>query len=70
MAEFVQPKMTVIQPNGAILGSPEFLEKYWDEYCNTKKDDSHCIKESFLMFPKGTNDLYMRHPDRVEMGTY
>ena len=57
MAEFVQFEMKVIQPDGTILGSPEFLEKYWDEYCNTTKDDSRCIKESFLMFPKGTNDF-------------
>ena len=31
MAEFMQSKMTVIQPDGTILGSPESLEKYWDE---------------------------------------
>lgn len=56
MAEFMQSKMTVIQPDGTILGSPEFLEKYWDEYCNAPKDDCWRIKEPFLMFPKGTND--------------
>lgn len=56
MAEFVQSEMKVINPDGAILVSPESLEKYWDEYCNTPKDDSRCIKEPFLMFPKGTND--------------
>ena len=56
MAEFVQSKMTVIQPDGTILGSPESLEKYWNEYCNAPKDDCWCIKEPFLMFPKGTND--------------
>lgn len=57
MAEFVQSEMTVMKPDGAILGSPESLEKYWDEYCNTPKDDGYCIKEPFLMFPKGTNDF-------------
>ena len=57
MAEFVQSKMTVITHDGAILGSPESLEKYWDEYCNIPKDDGRCIKEPFLMFPKGTNDF-------------
>lgn len=56
MAEFMQSKMTVIQPDGTILGSPEFLEKYLDEYCNAPKDDCWRIKEPFLMFPKGTND--------------
>lgn len=56
MAEFVQSKMTVFQPDGTIFGSPEFLEKRWDDYCNTPKDSCHCIKEPFLMFPKGTND--------------
>ena len=56
MAEFVQSKMTVIQSDGTILGSPESLEKYWDEYCSAPKDDHWCIKEPFLMFPKGTND--------------
>lgn len=55
--EFVQPEMKVIKPDRAILRSPESLEKYWDEFCNTQKDDYHCIKEPFLMFPKGTNDL-------------
>ena len=56
MPEFVQSEMTVIKPDGAILVSPESLETYWDKYCNTKKDDNYCIKEPFLMFPKGTND--------------
>ena len=57
MTEFVQSKMTVIKPDEAILISPESLEKYWDEYCNTPKDDCCCIKEPFLMFPKRTNDF-------------
>ena len=58
MAEFVQSEMKVIKPDEAIiLLSPESLEKYWDKYCNALKDDCHCIKEPFLMFPKGTNDL-------------
>ena len=57
MAEFAQSKMTVIKPDGAIFNSPESIEYYWDEYCNTKKDDRNCIKEPFLMFPKGTNDF-------------
>lgn len=39
------------------LESPESLEKYWDKYYNALKDDSNCIKEPFLMFPKGTNDF-------------
>ena len=56
MPEFVQSEITVIKPDGAILVSPESLETYWDKYCNTKKDDNYCIKEPFLMFPKGTND--------------
>ena len=56
MAEFVQSEMKVIKPDGAILGSPESLEKYWDEYCNAPKDDCWRIKKPFLMFPKGTND--------------
>ena len=45
------------KPNYSKPLSPESLEKYWDEYCNTQKDDCRCIKEPFLMFPKGTNDL-------------
>ncbi len=57
MAEFVQSEMKVIKPDGAILVSPESLEKYWDEYCSTSKDVCRCIKEPFLMFPKGTNDF-------------
>ena len=63
MAEFVQSKMTVILPRKnhrgavAILVSPKSLEKYWEEFCDSPKDDRHCIKEPFLMFPKGTNDL-------------
>ena len=63
MAEFVQSKMTVILPRKnhrgavAILVSPESLEKYWEEFCDAPKDDCHCIKEPFLMFPKGTDDL-------------
>ena len=57
MAEFVQSKMKVIKPDGAILVSPESLEKYWDEFCDAPKDDCHRIKEPFLMFPKGTDDL-------------
>ena len=63
MAEFEQSKMTVILPRKnhrgavAILVSPESLEKYWEEFCDAPKDDRHCIKEPFLMFPKGTNDF-------------
>jgi hypothetical protein len=57
MAEFVQSEMKVIKPDEAILGSPESLEKYWEEYCNTQKDDDYCIKEPFLIFPKGTNEF-------------
>ena len=49
--------MTVIKPDETILVSPETLEEYWDEYCNTEKDDSLCIKELFLIFPKGTHDF-------------
>ena len=57
MAEFMQSEMTVIKPDGAILVSPESLETYWDEYCDVPKDDCLCIKEPFLIFPKGTNYL-------------
>ena len=57
MAEFMQSEMTVMKPDGAILGSPEALEKYWEEYCDAPKDDCYRIKEPFLMFPQGTNDF-------------
>ena len=57
MSNFVQSEMKAIKPSRAILVSPESLEKYWDEYCNTPKDDCRCIKEPFLMFPTGTNDF-------------
>lgn len=56
MAEFIQPKMTAIKPDGAILVSPESLEKYWDAYCDAPKDNCYRIKEPFLMFPKETDE--------------
>lgn len=49
--------MTAIEPDRTIFGSPESLEKHWDEYCNAPKDERYCIKEPFLMFPKGTSDF-------------
>ena len=57
MPNFVQSEIKVIKPDGAILVSPESLEKYWEEYCNAPKDDDYCIKEAFLIFPKGTNEF-------------
>ena len=55
MAEFVQPKMKVIKPDGAILVSPESLETFWSELGNIPVDDDGIIQESFLWWPKGTN---------------
>ena len=55
MAEFVQSEMKVIKPDGAILVSPESLEKYWDILRNTLVDDDGIIQESFFWWPKGTD---------------
>ena len=55
MAEFVQSKMTVIKPDGAILVSPESLEAFWNDLGDIPVDDDGIIQEPFLWWPKGTN---------------
>lgn len=38
MAEFVQSKMKTIKPDGAILESPETLEKLFDDFTKIPKN--------------------------------
>ena len=55
MAEFVQSKMTVIKPDGAILVTPESLETFWSELGDIPVNNDGIIQESFLWWPKGTD---------------
>lgn len=59
MAEFVQSKMTVIKPDGVILGSPETLEKLFDDFTKiptNKRVNVGRIKKRFLWWPRWTQD--------------
>ena len=50
MPNFVQSEMKVIKPDGAIFGSPETLEKLFDDFTKIPKNKigiillNHCIQ--------------------------
>lgn len=59
MAEFVQSKMIIIEPDGAILVSPETLEKLFDDFAKIPKNkrvNVGRIKKRFLWWPRRTQD--------------
>lgn len=71
MAEFVQSKISAIEPDGAILVSPESLETFWNELGDIPVDDDGIIQETFLWWPEGTDreDIWHwfdeKYPGRV-----
>ena len=59
MPEFVQSEMTVIKPDGAILVSPESLEKLFDDFTKIPKNkrvNVGRIKKRFLWWSRWTPD--------------
>lgn len=59
MPNFVQSEMKVIKPDGAIFGSPETLEKLFDDFTKIPKNkrvNVGRIKKRFLWWPRWTPD--------------
>ena len=59
MAEFMQSKIIAIEPDGIIFGSPETLEKLFDDFAKIPKNkrvNVGRIKKRFLWWPRWTPD--------------